>query len=82
MAKKSVYRVIGIIFSKDMELVIEDITPYLNDYKRLIISPLKQEYGRKIPKYLRIQIDYSSHVNAENCRDAISDFLLEDKSNF
>lgn len=80
MAKRSIYRVIGVISAKNRDIVLKTITPYLIDYKRVTISPLKQDFDKKSPKQLRLQVDFYKQLDAEKCRQVIFPFFLEDKS--
>lgn len=86
MAKKTVFRVIGIIKVEDALSVISAASPYLQGgtYNRFMMGARKQdkELGAEELTVQRIQFDFKNVDSARDCRENLKKFFVEDKSDF
>ena len=88
MAKKKVFRVIGIIKAEEtmpVMLKVADHAPS-KDTIRLMMGLRIQDRKKKIPyeecALRRIQIDFRNEEAARECREALKPFLVKDSSDF
>lgn len=90
MAKKKVFRVVGIVRSKDLHLVLGIMSDfYLPDVcTRYCAGYLKSDKKKctKRPKQTplrqRVQLNFTDKEKAEECREQLASWFIEDKSDF
>lgn len=88
MAKKTVFRVIGIIKAEETMPVMLKVADYApsKDTIRLMMGLRIQDRKKKIPyekcALRRIQIDFRNEEAAIKCREALKPLFVEDKSDF